>query len=121
MRSKQLKIIEKMDNSSAHRKNTYALASEVIVFIALTFSNMSSEDNPVTLAFFISIIINPDNPIKAVEHSNTAWISSTTWTIPATDEYPMKQASKAKPAVEPTIILMNLFADAVISSMSLRI
>jgi hypothetical protein len=75
-KNKQLKIIEKMDNSSDHRKNIYAIFSVVMAFIASTLLNGSSEDKSVTSIFFISFLISiniiPDKPIKAVEQSNTA-------------------------------------------------
>jgi len=44
MNHKTLKVIETMDNPNTHRKNVCALASEVIVFIALILATLRVYD-----------------------------------------------------------------------------
>ncbi|MFC1860047.1 hypothetical protein ACFLYC_00525 [Chloroflexota bacterium] len=121
IKHKPLTIIVTIDGNIDHRKNTYALASEVIVLIALTFSSISSEDKPITFVFFVSIIINPHNPIKAVEHTNATLTNSTQWTMPVKKSRTVKTISKANEAATITTMIAKRFAELVIGSMYSRI
>ena len=119
MNQKTLKVIETMDNPTTHCKSICASASEVIVFIALVFSNISLDDKPVTLVLFICIIINSDNASKAVVHTNTAWTSSTKWTISVKNVSPGKYVSRVNETKRTTTTLpINRFNDFFLAAIS---
>lgn len=117
-RYKPLNTTAKKDINKLHRRNTFALTKDEILFIAFTLSNPSSGDAIGTVVFLISTTIRPDRPIKAVEHTNIACTKATEYLILVITMPGIKIERRAKTTVINMMMIMNLFADLVTLSMS---
>jgi len=116
-RNKPLNTTAKKDIDKLHRKNTFALTNDKILFIAFPLSNPSSRDAIGTVVFLISTTIKPERPIKAVEHTNIACTKATECFMLVITVLGIKIERRAETTVTNMMMIMNLFTDLVTLSM----